>query len=82
MHHALCTMRINKIIPCLTLRDTTERPITLTQGTNVLVGNDTQKIAKEALKILDGQGKKGNCPKLWDGKAAERIVKILAEKQH
>ena len=64
-------------IPCLTLRNTTERPITLTQGTNVLVWNDSERIIEEAFKILDGKGKRGNCPELWDGKAAERIVKIL-----
>ncbi len=65
-------------IPCLTLRNTTERPITLTQGTNTLVWNDTEKIITEAFKILDGKGKKGSCPELWDGRAAERIVEILA----
>jgi len=65
-------------IPCLTLRDTTERPITISQGTNVLVWNDTDKIIEEAFKILDGREKKGNCPKFWDGKTAERIVDILA----
>lgn len=64
-------------IPCLTLRDVTERPITLSQGTNTLVGNDPQKIIKEAFKILDGKGKKGTCPELWDGKTSERIVEIL-----
>jgi UDP-N-acetylglucosamine 2-epimerase (non-hydrolysing) len=65
-------------IPCLTLRDTTERPITISQGTNMLVHNDTKRIVREAGKILDGRGKKGNCPKLWDGRAAERIVEIIA----
>ncbi len=65
-------------IPCLTLRNTTEKPITLTQGTNVLVWNNTQNIIEEAFKILDGKGKKGTRPELWDGKAAERIVEILA----
>jgi len=64
-------------IPCLTLRNTTERPITITQGTNILVHNNTEKIIKEAFKILDGKGKKGNCPKLWDGQSAERIVEII-----
>ncbi len=52
-------------IPCLTLRDTTERPITLTQGTNVLVWDDTQKIIDDAFKILDGKGKRWNCPEFW-----------------
>jgi len=67
-------------IPCLTLRDTTERPITISQGTNILVWNDTQKIMDEAKKIMDGRGKKGNCPEMWDGKAAERIVDVLINK--
>jgi len=66
-------------IPCLTLRDTTERPITTSQGTNVLVWNDTQKIIDEAFKILDGKGKKGDCPELWDGKSSDRIVNILSK---
>ncbi len=66
-------------IPCLTLRDTTERPITISQGTNVLVGNDTQKIITEASRILDGKEKKGCCPEIWDGKTAERIVEVLAK---
>jgi len=64
-------------IPCLTLRDTTERPITLSHGTNTLVWNDTEKIIIEANEILKGEGKCGRCPELWDGKTAERIVKIL-----
>ncbi len=67
-------------ISCITLRNTTERPITLTHGTNVLVWNDTQKIIDETFKVLDGKGKKGHCPKLWDGRASDRIVKVLAEK--
>jgi UDP-N-acetylglucosamine 2-epimerase (non-hydrolysing) len=64
-------------IPCLTLRNTTERPITITQGTNVLVWNDTQKIIKEASKVLAGKSKKAKSLALWDGKTAERIIKIL-----
>lgn len=64
-------------IPCLTLRDTTEWPLTLTEGTNTLVWNDPRRITEEAFKILDGQSKNGNCPRLWDGRAAERIVEIL-----
>jgi UDP-N-acetylglucosamine 2-epimerase (non-hydrolysing) len=66
-------------VPCLTLRDSTERPITVSEGTNVLVGNDKKQIAVEASKVLDGNGKAGKTPKLWDGKAAERIVAILAK---
>ncbi len=66
-------------IPCLTLRNTTERPVTVSQGTNTLVWNDTERIVAEALKILDGKGKKGNCPELWDGKTAERIVNVLVQ---
>ena len=67
-------------IPCITLRDTTERPITLSEGTNVLVKDDPEKIVEEVEKILAGQGRKGSCPGIWDGHTAERIVNILAEK--
>jgi len=65
-------------IPCLTLRDTTERPVTLEKGTNTLVHNDKEKIIIEVRKIIGGDGKKGVRPELWDGKASERIVQILA----
>jgi UDP-N-acetylglucosamine 2-epimerase (non-hydrolysing) len=64
-------------VPCLTLRKTTERPITIAQGTNVLVWNDTKKIIREASKILTGKLKKAKIPAVWDGKTAERIIKIL-----
>ncbi|OQX56291.1 MAG: hypothetical protein B5M53_02230 [Candidatus Cloacimonas sp. 4484_209] len=56
-----------------------ERPITITEGTNILVWNDTQKILKEAFRILNGQTKNGTCPRLWDGKTAERIIDILVK---
>ena len=67
-------------IPCITMRENTERPITVEIGSNVLVGTDTERIIAEAQKVLDGNAKKGQIPELWDGKAAERIVKILNEK--
>jgi UDP-N-acetylglucosamine 2-epimerase (non-hydrolysing) len=64
-------------VPCLTLRDNTERPITITLGTNVLVGNDNKKLRQEMAKILEGKAKKGTVPPLWDGHAAERIADVL-----
>jgi UDP-N-acetylglucosamine 2-epimerase (non-hydrolysing) len=67
-------------IPCITIRENTERPITIDMGTNVLVGPHAERIIEETDKILSGNGKKGLIPDLWDGKAAERIVKILSEK--
>jgi UDP-N-acetylglucosamine 2-epimerase (non-hydrolysing) len=66
-------------IPCITLRDTTERPITLNQGTNVLVHDDPGKIVVEVTKILNGNYRHGTCPSIWDGHTAERIVNILAK---
>ena len=66
-------------IPCITMRDNTERPATIELGTNILVGSDNELIIKEMKKILDGEGKKGKIPELWDGKAAQRIVSILYE---
>ena len=68
-------------IPCITLRDTTERPITLTEGTNVLVHNDPEKIVAEVKKVMDGQTRASRCPSLWDGRTAERIIAILARHQ-
>jgi len=64
-------------IPCLTIRDNTERPVTITQGTNVLVGSDAGRLVSEAENILDGKRKKGRTPKYWDGKAAGRITAAL-----
>ncbi len=63
-------------VPCLTLRENTERPITVTEGTNLVVGTDPERIKDEAKKILDGQGKKGGCPELWDGRTSERIAAL------
>ncbi|MDQ1316896.1 MAG: hypothetical protein QG588_545 [Candidatus Poribacteria bacterium] len=64
-------------IPCLTMRENTERPETLRDGTNTLVGNDTKLIIEESMKILDGKGKSGTYPKIWDGHTAMRVVDIL-----
>jgi UDP-N-acetylglucosamine 2-epimerase (non-hydrolysing) len=65
-------------VPCLTLRTTTERPVTVEQGTNRIVGNDPHAIRSEVGKILDGGGgRSGRVPDLWDGRAAVRIVDVL-----
>lgn len=65
-------------VPCLTLRENTERPITLTQGTNVLVGTDPERIILAARDCLSSKRKVCRVPPLWDGHAAERIVHILS----
>lgn len=64
-------------IPCITLRDNTERPVTISSGTNVLVGADKEKIIREARKRLNSYSPEYSIPPLWDGKAAERIVDII-----
>lgn len=66
-------------IPCLTIRENTERPVTITEGTNVLVGTDPERIVAEARRILAGKSNAGRVPELWDGHAAKRIVHILRE---
>jgi UDP-N-acetylglucosamine 2-epimerase (non-hydrolysing) len=66
-------------IPCFTIRDNTERPITIEEGTNVLVGTTRDKILKEFNKFKNGNRKLGRRPELWDGKAADRIVRVLLE---
>lgn len=64
-------------IPCLTLRDNTERPETCTIGTNELIGTNPENLLPALEKLFDGKWKKGAIPPLWDGKAAERIVNFL-----
>jgi UDP-N-acetylglucosamine 2-epimerase (non-hydrolysing) len=66
-------------VPCLTLRQNTERPITVDLGTNVLVGQDVNKLRSELTKILEGKTKSGVIPPLWDGHAGERIAEILCQ---
>jgi UDP-N-acetylglucosamine 2-epimerase (non-hydrolysing) len=64
-------------VPCLTLRDTTERPITVERGTNVVVGTDPERIETEVHRILAGKRKVGQPIELWDGRTAVRIVEVL-----
>jgi UDP-N-acetylglucosamine 2-epimerase (non-hydrolysing) len=64
-------------VPCLTLRRNTERPVTVSEGTNQLVGPYPEKIVAAAERILAGNVKQGQIPKYWDGRAAERIVEII-----
>jgi UDP-N-acetylglucosamine 2-epimerase (non-hydrolysing) len=66
-------------IPCLTLRDTTERPVTITHGTNRVIGTDPGRIVGEALRTLEERPRRNGAPPLWDGQTAERIVRILAD---
>lgn len=66
-------------IPCLTLRNSTERPETCTIGTNKLVGTDPTKLIEPLKQIFEENWPKGNIPPLWDGKASERIVKIIED---
>ena len=65
-------------VPCLTLRENTERPVTVTEGTNVLVGHDPARIASEAKAIIEGRGKQGRIPEGWDGHAGERVAQAYA----
>ncbi len=64
-------------VTCLTLRENTERPITVSQGTNTIVGSHPATIRAEVRKVLDGKSKRGGIPDLWDGRAAVRIVDVL-----
>lgn len=68
-------------IPCLTLRPNTERPITITEGTNMLIGDDLNLLQLELQKILEGKPKKGKIPHFWDGNTAQRIKQIFLNMQ-
>ncbi len=65
-------------IPCFTIRENTERPITIEEGTNVLVGTTSEGIMKEYVRFRSGNAKQGRIPELWDGNTAGRIMEILA----
>jgi len=64
-------------IPCLTMRDNTERPETVAEGTNILVGRHSKRIVEEVFQVLDGQVKVGHIPEFWDGQSAMRIVRTI-----
>lgn len=64
-------------VPCITMRDTTERPETVSEGTNVLVGSDPTRLGPALDMLFEGHWKRGAVPKLWDGKTGERIVSVL-----
>jgi UDP-N-acetylglucosamine 2-epimerase (non-hydrolysing) len=67
-------------VPCLTLRPSTERPVTVTEGTNTVVGTDVARILAAADGVLAGERGKSRTPELWDGRAGERIAAVLARK--
>jgi UDP-N-acetylglucosamine 2-epimerase (non-hydrolysing) len=64
-------------VPCLTVRENTERPITVTQGTNRLVGRDPSRLYREVQRVLAGETRRGKVPPLWDGQTGERIAAVL-----
>lgn len=64
-------------VPCITLRENTERPVTVSDGTNILVGLDIVKLINESDTVLKGKVKSSRVPAKWDGKSAKRIVEIL-----
>ncbi len=64
-------------VPCLTLRENTERPATISHGTNHLVGVDPENILRHAFALLARPEQKANCPERWDGQAAKRILDVL-----
>lgn len=67
-------------IPCVTLRENTERPITVEMGSNYLIGTDPKQILETVAMILDGKGKKFQIPPYWDGKAGHRIIDVIVKK--
>ena len=64
-------------VPCLTMRENTERPVTITTGTNQLIGRDMDRLVVEARRVLAGAHKRGGIPPLWDGRTAERIADCI-----
>lgn len=64
-------------VPCLTVRENTERPVTVTVGTNFLVGKDMDQLKSGVISILNGDARQGSIPPLWDGRASERIASVI-----
>lgn len=67
-------------VPCITMRENTERPVTSRIGSNKIIGNSPERIYEECLEVISGKVRKGMIPEQWDGKAAQRIVKVLLGK--
>jgi UDP-N-acetylglucosamine 2-epimerase (non-hydrolysing) len=67
-------------IPCITMRDNTERPITIDEGTNVLVGSSQERIIDAVRDIRDSAKSTMKLPEMWDGKAAERLLQVIIDK--
>jgi UDP-N-acetylglucosamine 2-epimerase (non-hydrolysing) len=67
-------------VPCLTVRENTERPVTVDKGTNILVGRNLDRLQCEIKLILTGTRKTGEIPPLWDGHAAERIAQVIVDR--
>jgi UDP-N-acetylglucosamine 2-epimerase (non-hydrolysing) len=68
-------------VPCLTVRENTERPITASAGTNILVGQDMDRLRREVARILAGEAREAQVPPLWDGRASERIAEVIAARR-
>ena len=66
-------------IPCFTLRDNTERPVTVDEGTNTLIGNKKENIINAYNDLRNKDKKEGKIPQFWDGKASQRIIKVFLE---
>ena len=66
-------------VPCMTLRENTERPVTVSEGTNTVVGSDPDRIEAAVNAVLANGGKNGRRPELWDGQAAQRIAAVVSE---
>ena len=68
-------------VPCITIRNNTERPVTITQGTNILAGTDPEKIRHKAEAVINGEYKQGIVPEKWDGEVSERVARALIKKK-